>query len=134
MIAIAAHQCPARFLPHRNQTEERRLRATGANVFYKTLIVAMALLGLVIVGFESSRPHADAAVAVIFPPWVDAGSAGTRVAEAGGGPSSAGRYPFVAFVPESSPKFRQAVRKQGALLVLDAEKFGGMLGKSDATM
>jgi hypothetical protein len=109
------------------------LRANGVNTFYKALIVGAAAVGLMIVGFESSRPHANAAVAVVFPPWVDAGAAGDRVAEAGGRESSAGRYPFVAFVPDSSPSFRQKVRKQGALFVLDADKFGGYLGK-DAAM
>ena len=97
------------------------------NVSSKTIIVAVALLCLAIVGFESLRPHANAAVAIVFPPWVDADAALDRATEAGAAEPHAGRYPFVTFVEDSSPGFRQRVRRQGALLVLDAGKLGRYL-------
>ena len=87
----------------------------------------MVLASLAIVGVESLRPHANAAVAVVFAPWVDADAAHDRAQEAGAAAPQPGRYPFVAVVPDSSPAFRQRVRKQGALFVLDAGKFGGYL-------
>ena len=110
------------------------MRGTGTLTFYKAMVVAVAAFCLIVVGFESLRPHANAAVAVVFPPWVDADTAGDRVAEAGGHESSAGRYPFVAFVPESSPSFRLRVRKQGALFVLDADRFGSYLSAPKASL
>ena len=102
------------------------------NVANKTFIAGAMALGLTIVGFESLRPHANAAVAVVFPPWVDADAAVDRAAEAGAAPPRVGRYRFVALVPDSSPGFRKRVRREGALLVLDAGKFGGLLGRKVA--
>ncbi len=106
------------------------MRTTGqTNVASKTFIAAAIAFGLTIVGFESLRPHANAAVAVVFPPWVDAGAAVDRAAEGGASLPHAGRYSFVAVVADSSPRFRQRVRQEGALLVLDAGKLGGYLGE-----
>ena len=111
------------------------MRKTGStNVLGTTFIAAAVLLGLAIVGFESLRPHANAAVAIVFAPWVDASTAVDRAAEANAAAPRAGRYPFVAFVRESSPSFRQRVRKQGALLVLDAGKLERLLGPGSVAL
>lgn len=92
------------------------------------LIGAFALVSaLTMAVIDLSPSRANSAVAVVFAPWTTGADAVRRVAEAGGLPLKEGRYPFIMLVRPGTPGFASAVRKAGALMLLDAAAVRGCL-------
>ena len=89
------------------------------------MLCAAALLSAMIpFGFKYAPRQSDN-VAVVFSPWTGAREAILQALGAGASLVRSARLPFVVLVRPSSPEFLANVRRNGALLVLDASLFGG---------
>jgi hypothetical protein len=85
-----------------------------------TVIAAFAVISTVAVarvGLEPSDP--SSAVAVIFAPWTDEGTAFTRAVSAGGRFVRFGGSSFVAVVEPDGPDYVRRAKAAGALLIVD---------------
>ena len=69
--------------------------------------------------------QADANVAVIFAPWIDARSAISRATAAGAMLVRSGAYPFIVIVRSGASDFTARARREGALVILDANAIAG---------
>jgi hypothetical protein len=68
---------------------------------------------------KPSAPDGSRAVAVLFAPWVDAGSALQRVGDAGARIVGQGAFPFIVVVEPDRPDFAARAAAHGAVLILD---------------
>ena len=90
-----------------------------------SVLCAAALLSAIIPFSFNYAPRRNDNVAVVFAPWIDAREAIVQALGAGASLVRSARLPFVVVVRPSSPEFFAKVRRNGALLVLDASLFRG---------
>ncbi len=87
------------------------------------LLLAAALLVQTGAVAKAPAPDGSRAVAVLFAPWVDAGSAMQRAGDAGARIVGQGAFPFIVVVEPDRPDFAARAAAHGAVLILDPRAF-----------
>lgn len=91
----------------------------------RTIIAGLLATGFLLpTSLVAKAPVADspAAVAVLFAPWVDAGTALQRVGDAGARIVAQGALPFIVLAEPEHPDFADRASARGAMLILDPRK------------
>lgn len=96
-------------------------------------VIALGLLGVALAAppVAALAPRDDDRVAAVFPPWVSAEEALVRVWRAGGVAVARAGADFVviAAADDDDPAgFAQALRAQGAWILIDAERAAALCG------
>lgn len=81
---------------------------------------------------KPAGPDASRAVAVLFAPWVDSGTAMQRAGEAGARIVRFGAVPFVIVVDPERSDFAARVKARGAMMIVDPRALAACFGASRA--
>lgn len=76
---------------------------------------------------KPSGPDESRALAVLFAPWIDSGSAMRRAGDAGARIVRFGALPFIVVVEPERPDFTARVMQLGAVLILDPRALAACL-------
>jgi hypothetical protein len=111
-----------------------QLAANGRWLDGAVIALLLAAGLLVQAGAVAKSPAQDGnrMVAVLFAPWVDAGSAMQRAGDAGARIVGQGAWPFIVAVEPDHPDFAARAMANGAVLILDPRAFAACftLGRS----